>query len=204
MPWQVLSRLPEVRAAMSPAVDIGPGMSAEEVYESLAAVEGLHVELLGGRVVVTGSASVRHNRVIWRLLLALVELAKANGWEIFESQSVHIRATRDRPRPDLAVVPPGAPQYDSGEIYADGVLLAVEVVSPSSTDDDRIGKPGIYAQGQVPLYLVIDEEAKPATVTLYSDPAADGYRTKTAEPAGEKLTLPEPFGIVLETTDLLK
>lgn len=188
---------------MSPAVDIDAGMSPEEIYERLASVKHLKVELLSGRVVVTGSASVRHGRVIWRLVLALVELARAKGWEVFESQTIHIRATGDRPRPDLVVVPSGAPQYDDGELYADGVLLAIEVVSPSSTDDDRIGKARIYAQGEVPLYLLVDEEADPATVTLLSTPAAGEYRSKTTVSAGEKLALPEPFGIVIGTAAIL-
>jgi hypothetical protein len=49
-------------------------------------------------------------------------------------------------------------------------------VSPSSRRRDQVAKPRAYAQGGVPLYLLIDQLADPATVTLFSDPAETSYR----------------------------
>jgi hypothetical protein len=105
----VLSRLPEVDAAMSAGVDIKPSASVEEIYEQLARIEHLHVELLFGRVVVTGSASIRHGEIVYQLFLMLVDLARPKTWTLFHDQAVHIAATRDRVKPDLAVAPYGAP-----------------------------------------------------------------------------------------------
>jgi Uma2 family endonuclease len=195
MALAVTSRLSEVPAAMSPAVDIHAELSAEELYKQLAGIEHLHVELLDGRVVMTGSASIDHNRIVWRLIQALFQLATSHGWEQLPDQAVHVMATRDRLKPDLLVMPPNAPRYDRGELYAHGLLLVAEVVSPSSASDDRVTKKRIYAQGQVPLYLLADFE----TVTVFSDPRDGEYRAQATVKIGEKLALPEPFGIEIDT-----
>jgi Uma2 family endonuclease len=195
----VMSRLPEVPAAMSPAVDIHAELSVEALYEQLASVEHLHVELLDGRVVMTGGASIRHNKIVWCLVQALIQFATARGWGLMNDQTIHVMATRDRLKPDLLVLPPDPPRYDDGEYFAHGLLMAVEVVSPSSATDDRITKKRIYALGQVPLYLLVDFE----TVTLFSDPRDGSYRSQATVTIGEPLMLPEPFGIGLDTGALI-
>jgi Uma2 family endonuclease len=198
----VMSRLPEVPAAMGQAVDIGPHFTPEEVYLQLAGIEKLHVELLLGRVVVTGGPSNTHGFVVWHLIQALFQLATAEGWALMTEHVIHIQATRDRPKPDLIVVPRNASEYDSGEFYAHGVLLAAEVTSPSNAVDDRRDKVVVYAQGKVPLYLLIDIEAKPATVTLFSNPSEGQYQSQQTVTLGEKLPLPAPFDITLDTAGL--
>jgi hypothetical protein len=77
----------------------------------------------------------------------------------------------------------------------DRLPLVAEVVSPGSATDDRVTKKRIYALGQVPLYLLVDVD----TVTLFSDPDGGSYRSQATVTIGEKLTLPEPFGIELDT-----
>jgi Putative restriction endonuclease len=89
------------------------------------------------------------------------------------------------------------------ELLAPGVLLAAEVVSPSSRRRDREVKPRAYAQGGVALYLLVDRFAKPPAVTLFSQPGADGYGRRRTAGAGEPLRLPRPFGIALDTARLL-
>jgi Uma2 family endonuclease len=83
------------------------------------------------------------------------------------------------------------------------VLLAAEVVSPSSQRRDRVAKPRAYAQGGVPLFLLIDQVADFATVTLFSDPDQTSYRASDRAEIGRALRLPEPFGIALDTRRLL-
>jgi Uma2 family endonuclease len=165
-------------------------------------IEGIRVELLDGRLVMSPPPAVRHNRAVWWLVGALFDAARTNGWDLLQTTAVHIAATRDRPQPDLVVAPPGAPQYDDHELYAHGVLLVAEVVSPSSGHDDREFKRDAYARGGVPLYLLIDPQKAEQAVTLFSDPRPDGYRSRTRAPFGDPITLPEPFGMVLDTAGL--
>jgi Uma2 family endonuclease len=107
----------------------------------------------------------------------LFDVAKRNGWDLLQTTAEHIQATRDRPQPDLVVAPPDAPQHDDHELFAHGVLLVAEVVSLSSGHDDREFKRDACARGGVPLYLLIDPQAAERSVTLFSDPCPDGYRS---------------------------
>jgi hypothetical protein len=83
------------------------------------------------------------------------------------------------------------------------------VVSPTaslwhySQRRDRVAKLRACGQGRVPLYLLIDQLADPAAVTLFSDPEESSYRTCTPATAGQALRLPEPFGISLDIRRLL-
>jgi Putative restriction endonuclease len=99
--------------------------------------------------------------------------------------------------------PKDAPGFGDDELLAHGVLLAAEVVSPSSQRRDRVAKVRAYAQGRVPVYLLIDEVTDPATLTLFSDPDESSYRSCVPAMAGQALRLPEPFGIALDTRRLL-
>jgi len=175
----------------------------EELYETMEPIEGLRVELLDGRLVMSPPPTVQHNDAVWWLVEALFEAATQNGWRLLQTTAVHVEATRDRPQPDLVVAPRGAPQYDDHELHAHGVLLVAEVVSPSSRHDDREFKRDAYARGRVPLYLLIDPHKGERSVTLFSDPHPEGYRSRTRVPFGDEIALPEPFGIVLDTRGLI-
>jgi Uma2 family endonuclease len=180
-------------------VNIEPAASALEVYEQLGRVEHLHVELLFGRVVVTRGSSNRHACMVSQLRMVLVDLVRAKGWSMLHSHTIHIEPTGDRPMPDLLVMPPGAPAYDENELYGHGVPLVAEIVEGSYAADDQRDKAEIYAEGGVPLYLLVDIE----DVTLFSDPVDGKYETEQTVPFGGELALPEPFGIVLDTAGLL-
>jgi Uma2 family endonuclease len=177
--------------------------SAEELYERMEPIPGFRVELLGGRIVVSPYAGVRHQWILYRLVRELFEVADKKGWGLLTPMAVYIEATRDRPQPDLVVASRAAPQYNDHELFAHGVPLVAEIVSPTSRHDDRGHKPLYYAQGRVPLYLLIDPEAERPTVTLFSEPHPTGYRSRTEVPIGEKLKLPDPFGMILDTASLL-
>ncbi|GGX31702.1 Uma2 family endonuclease [Streptomyces chryseus] len=76
----------------------------------------------------------------------------------------------------------------------------MEITSKGNASHDRSAKQKAYAQGDVPLYLLIDryDEGGPA-VTLFSDPRNGMYRTGLRKPFGEPVALPEPFGSELDT-----
>lgn len=177
-------------------------VSAEEVYERMDPIPGMRVELLDGRIIMTPSPAIRHNDVVWQLVLALVDVAYQHRWRLLHTQAIHIAATGERPQPDLVVATEDAPKYDDHELYGHGVVLVAEVVSPRGRHDDLEYKAKVYALGEVPLYLVVDAVADIPTVTLFSDPSEHGYETSVRVPLGKLLTVPEPFGFTLDTACL--
>jgi Uma2 family endonuclease len=174
----------------------------EEIWETLD-IPGRRVEIIDGQLVVSPSASRWHSSAIGKLIDALIDVTRERDWEIHTNLTVHIVATRERLIPDLMIAPKDAPGFGENELLARGVLLVAEVVSPSSRRQDRVAKPRAYAQGRIPLYLLIDQIAEPATVTLFSDPAKDSYRACEQAQAGKTLRLPEPFDISLDAGILI-
>lgn len=77
------------------------------------------------------------------------------------------------------------------------------MVSPWSQRRDREIKPRAYAQGGMPLYLLIDRLDKPPAVTLFSQPGKDRYGKRQVAAAGRPLRPPKPFGTALDTSCLL-
>jgi Uma2 family endonuclease len=179
----------------------------ERIWHELERPAGSRVELIDGELVVSPAGSVPHSAAVSALIFQLVDLARKNDWVIHTFLTAHIPATRERLIPDIMIAPKDAPPFSESELLAPGVLLAAEVVSPSSRRRDRTVKPRAYAQGGVPLYLLIDRFAKPPAVTLFSQPGErrgeHGYRQQQAAGAGQSLRLPEPFGITVDTAPLL-
>ena len=71
---------------------------------------------------------------------------------------------------------------------------------PSSRYDDYETKRKACALSGVPLYLVIDPETP--SLTLFARPDDGGYLQATPVPAGGRLSLPDPFGITLDTSTM--
>jgi Uma2 family endonuclease len=174
----------------------------ERIWQTLD-IPGHRVEFIDGEIVVSPSASRWHSRAIDRLIDALIDIKRLKGWEFHTNLTVHIAATKERLIPDLMIAAQDAPGFGDNELLGQGVLLVAEVVSPHSQRRDRVAKVRAYAHGRVPLYLLVDLLADPATITLFSDPDEDAYRTCTPAAAGQPLRLPAPFGIALDTRRLL-
>lgn len=105
-------------------------------------------------------------------------------------------------RPDLVVVPDSVLDADisSAWIESDNLLLAVEITSKRTAKVDRKEKREGYASGGVPLYLLVDRWSRPAVVTLFSEPSGDNYQQVVRVPFGERIHLPEPFNVDIDTS----
>jgi Uma2 family endonuclease len=179
----------------------------ERLWYELDWPPGSRVELIDGELFVSPTGSISHSGVISALIIQIVDLVRDHDWHIHTALTAHIPPTKERLIPDLMIAPKDAPAFSDSELLASGVLLAAEVVSPSSRRRDREVKPRAYAQGGVPLYLLIDRFADPPVAILYSQPGdrhgEQGYRRRRTATAGQPLRLPKPFGIALDTARLL-
>jgi hypothetical protein len=188
--------------AMPQRVDDEETITIEEIWDQTPSYQGFQVEVIDGNLVVSPRGNVRHAQINYYLHDAFVEVARERGWLLCHELTVHLESNRDRVEPDLVIVPPDAPTFGDSEVFGRGVLLVAEVTSRGNAIRDRWDKPRTCALSGVPFYLLIDPVEEPTSITLFRDPSEDGYQTLDRVTAGEKLWLPEPFEMTLDTAAL--
>jgi Uma2 family endonuclease len=78
--------------------------------------------------------------------------------------------------------------------------MVVEVTSPRPSIDRKL-KRHCSARAGIPLGLFVERDE--AEAVLHSLPKGDDYAKDVSVAFGEPLSLPEPFGFALETSDFL-
>lgn len=168
--------------------------------DALPEREGIRYELVDGVPTVMTPARGRHQTASRRLANAL-ETTAPPGFVIFESVGV-VLAPDQRPIPDVVVLRETSLDTELFNFPADLVVLAAEVVAPSTRSDDRFRKPALYAQAGIPCYLRVELDV-PYVVAYRLD--TDGVYEEAGRPEpGEVLTLAEPFPITLDPATLLR
>ena len=117
-------------------------------------------ELVDGELLVTPSPNGPHQMAIASLMTALIEyLQRCRVGRVLHSPfDIELEAELIV-QPDLFVVPPHEHRRLIKEMPARELLLAAEVLSPSSGRHDRVTKRPRY-QAHVPQYWIIDLEAR--------------------------------------------
>ncbi|GLW44910.1 hypothetical protein Stsp02_05720 [Streptomyces sp. NBRC 14336] len=168
------------------------------VWEETDAPEGSKVEIIEGIVTVSPPPSEEHNdtaELVQRLLYKTIP----DDWGVYQTLGLACPETGGLFIPDLCVVPRAALRRGT-RVPAGEAELVVEITSKSNANHDRIKKAHGYAVAGVPLYLLLDpwQSGRP-TATLYGEPRNGTYRVLASVEYGEKLDLPEPFKLVLDT-----
>ncbi|MER5937971.1 Uma2 family endonuclease [Streptomyces sp. NPDC001928] len=166
-----------------------------------AAPEGLHVELINGRVLVTPAPDGDHDENV----MAIGDQVRAHDPELrmYQERGLAVPGYRaGRARADGAVAPLGNFRGQPSWADASGVLMVVEVTSGSEKDAevDRVDKRDAYAQAVLPVYLLVDRHR--GEVVVHWEPEGGRYQHSGKAVFGAKLPLPEPFGFDLDTSDL--
>lgn len=129
----------------------------QEFYSARdAAPRGERWELVDGEVLVTPSPHWVHQRIIVRLMVLLDAYVRTQALgELFASPlDVKLEAGLVL-QPDLLVVPAGELRRRSDIVRR--LLLAVEIMSPSSARHDRVTKRPRYQRNRVPEYWIVDD-----------------------------------------------
>jgi Uma2 family endonuclease len=129
----------------------------EEFYAARdAASFGERWEFIDGEVLVTPGPHWVHQRIIARLLILLDAYVRPRAFgEVFASPlDVKLRPGLVL-QPDLLVVPSGELRRRSDIVQR--LVLAAEIVSPSSARFDRVKKRPQYQRSRVSEYWIVDD-----------------------------------------------
>lgn len=155
--------------------------------------DGRRRELLDGVLIMSPSLTAAHQTLALRLGGALLDSC-LDGYDV--TQAVEIRfGPRRAFIPDVLVTTATAAKRRTHWYHPHEVVLAVEIVSPTSQAMDRITKPAIYAQAGIPCFWRVEPARTVVVHTHRLDPAAEVY-VSTGEWT-ETLRVTEPWPIEL-------
>ena len=142
-----------------------------EEWTQLEHDERQRIELVDGALIVSPPPALFHQTVARRLFRQLDAQCPPDLEVVYE---VGLRVGEDGRIPDLAVVRRSVPSGRGVPAYEpQHLVLAVEVVSPSSRTTDRLVKPVHYAAG-IPAYWRV--ETDPAVELVAMELAGAVYR----------------------------
>ncbi|MFI2316235.1 restriction endonuclease [Streptomyces sp. CB00072] len=169
------------------------------IWEETDAPEGCKVEIIEEIVTVSPPPSKDHSTTA-ALLQRRLYTVIPEDWGIYQTLGLSLPGRGGIYIPDLVVVPRAVASGPGSTVPAEEVLLVAEITSRSNANHDRVSKVNGYAKAGVELFLLLDpwHSGRP-TVTLYGEPEGGTYRVLETVEYGRKLTLPEPFGLVLDT-----
>jgi Uma2 family endonuclease len=122
--------------------------------------DGNRYELVDGELLVTPSPAQPHQLLLGELYPCLWAYLKPHAHiaRVFFAPADIIWGPREYVQPDLFVVPAEEVTGDWRDCQT--LLLAVEVVSPSSVRADRVTKRRLYQRRGVRAYWVVDPDAR--------------------------------------------
>ena len=121
--------------------------------------DGNRYELIGGELLVSPRPAPRHQRVVQRLYVVLLDYLRPLGLEetLYNVPCDISWNSQTLVEPDLFVTVPE--ELSSRWSTVRTLLLAVEVLSPNSGRADRVLKRRVYQENGVATYWIIDHEA---------------------------------------------
>lgn len=175
-----------------------------EQYEALPEDVCRRIEVVDGAVVVTPAARRPHNRIARRLANAFEDVA---DHDFAVETDVDLRL-RDVPlsnrRPDVVVY--DSALSDGAVLRPEHCLLVVEVVSPGSTETDKVAKPYEYPVAGIKHFWRVenpDDSASNLTIFRYRLLSAGQGYTSVGVDTG-KMTVDDPFPLEIDFADLLR
>jgi Uma2 family endonuclease len=174
-------------------------ITAEE-YESWSEEQCDGIEIVDGMIVVSPSASKRHNRLA-RILANALDAAAGQDWNADTDFDVRLQdVPLTNRRPDVVVY--RADTIDIAPTRPEHVLLVVEIVSPGSETTDRIVKLDQYARSGIPFYWRVELTATgiPVVYSYLLDSASRRYRDGEVFTGLVKATVPFSIDIDLSSS----
>lgn len=166
--------------------------------------DGNRYEIIDGELFVTPAPSLRHQEAIARLYLILHDyLERERVGHVFFAPADVIFSPRRAVQPDLLVTPLVAGRRPERFEDVKRLLLAVEVLSPTTARADRVSKRKLYREEPVDEYWIVDLDARAIERSTPADPrvevlaeALEWRPSGASEPLG--IDLARYFSVVLD------
>ncbi|MEU7920647.1 Uma2 family endonuclease [Micromonospora zamorensis] len=139
--------------------------------------DGHRRELLDGVLLMSPSPTRTHQKIAMLLGTALDEDCP-DGYDVTQGVEVRINRTRSF-IPDVLITTATAAAREPSKYEPHEVVLAVEIVSPSTRSIDRVLKPALYAQAGIPFYWRIETHGGELEVVTYRIDAVNEVYTET-------------------------
>lgn len=172
----------------------------EWTVEDLVALpdDGRRYEIVDGSLVVSPAPGIRHEVVV-EAVKQVLRPAVPPGLRLLGT--INVAFGRNVRIPDVVVVREELVSRDVLAASPADVVLAVEVVSPSSVTTDRVTKPTQYASVGIDHYWRV-EPAEGPSLAVY-ERVGDAYVERGTWHGGEEAVLERPFPVRLVPADLL-
>ena len=136
-------------------------------WDAMPEEDSQRYELVEGSLQVAASPTASHQKAVAQLLGQLLGQLPAEFDALFEMDVLFRGPLAPTVRkPDVVVVPSSVSDTLPARFRAEDVVLAVEVVSPSTGKIDKVAKFSEYADAGIPNYWIIDLEP-PASLSSY-------------------------------------
>ena len=168
-------------------------------------------ELIAGELVVTPAPGVAHQIIVTELWAILDGYLKWHpiGLPLVSPSDLELRPGTIT-QPDVFVVPIRQDPGETGARWSDirSLLLAVEVLSPSSLRTDRVEKRDLYLDAGVAEYWVVDIDARVVERWTPTHATPEILRAELAWPAASMdplvIDLPALFERVARKTGMVR
>jgi len=158
--------------------------------------DGLQYELLDGMLLVSPAPTKRHQRSGGRLFIMLSEACPPDMEVLYAP--LDWRPDRlTSLQPDVLVVD----TTDLNAIVGETMILAVEILSPSTRRKDLFLKRSKYQDAGVQSYWIVDPEAPSITALELVD---GGYVTVAEATGDQAVTFEKPFTVTVIPAALIK
>ncbi len=167
-------------------------------YEDYAALpaDGKRYEIHEGELAVTPAPGTRHQRVSMKPGSALdAHVTTHRLGVVFAAPIEVILSNTTIVQPDLVYIADERSRIISERGIEGAPTLAVEILSPSTTQTDRRTKLKLYARHAVPYYWIVDVDARCVDVHQLNA----GTYSPPARHTGPMISAPPPFpGLALD------
>jgi len=156
--------------------------------------DGQRYEIVDGSLLVSPPPTTWHQAIAARLNRLLFSAA-GPGLEVLEAAGVQL--PNGVLIPDVLVVHAVAVLSGRSPLVPADLLLAVEVVSPSSATTDRVTKPTLYAAAGVPAYWRVELAGAEAPSVVTYRLMGTAYVEQATATADEAVSLDWPLAVRL-------